>query len=113
MDGQASKDGIHPKAAPAESTADEKPLVPQKAPYKVELKEGETYYYCTCGKSKNLPFCDGAHQCTKFTPKVSPTISTLAMPISADTRTTRLRAVPTAMAPTKTSIGVQLQSLLL
>ncbi len=21
-----------------------------------------TYYRCTCGKSQNLPFCDGAHQ---------------------------------------------------
>lgn len=67
---QASKDGSQPKAAaPAVSTADEKPVVAQKGPYKVELKEGETYYYCTCGKSKNQPFCDGAHQGTKFTPK--------------------------------------------
>lgn len=27
-----------------------------------EVKEGETYGICTCGKSKKLPFCDGAHK---------------------------------------------------
>lgn len=29
--------------------------------YKVELKQGETYYYCTCGRSESQPFCDGSH----------------------------------------------------
>ena len=24
--------------------------------------EAGTYFRCTCGKSQNLPFCDGAHQ---------------------------------------------------
>ena len=23
---------------------------------------GKTYYYCTCGLSKNQPFCDGSHK---------------------------------------------------
>jgi CDGSH-type Zn-finger protein len=27
-----------------------------------------TYYWCTCGKTKNQPFCDGAHEGTQFTP---------------------------------------------
>ena len=35
--------------------------IAQKKPVKVLLKQGETYYYCTCGKSKNQPFCDGSH----------------------------------------------------
>lgn len=35
--------------------------IAQKKPVKVLLKKGETYYYCTCGKSKNQPFCDGSH----------------------------------------------------
>lgn len=26
------------------------------------------YYYCTCGLSKNQPFCDGSHKGTSFTP---------------------------------------------
>ncbi|CAO4840037.1 MAG: hypothetical protein CNLJKLNK_00437 [Holosporales bacterium] len=28
------------------------------------LEEGKTYYWCTCGLSKNDPFCDGAHKGT-------------------------------------------------
>eukprot|EP00347_Sterkiella_histriomuscorum_P017472 403349232 len=38
-----------------------KPKCPQKKSFKVELKQGQTYYYCTCGNSKNQPFCDGSH----------------------------------------------------
>ena len=37
------------------------PLSPRKAPYAVEVEEGKTYYWCACGRSKNQPFCDGAH----------------------------------------------------
>ena len=55
------------EAAP--STSDEKPVVAQKYPYKVELQEGKTYKWCTCGKSKNQPFCDGAHKGSKFKAK--------------------------------------------
>lgn len=29
-------------------------------PIAITLEAG-TYYRCTCGKSQNLPFCDGAH----------------------------------------------------
>ena len=38
------------------------PFIPNNKSYKVQLKEGETYYWCTCGLSKNQPFCDGAHR---------------------------------------------------
>ena len=44
------------------------PEMPQKAPYPVELTAGETYYWCSCGKSKNQPFCDGSHKGSEFTP---------------------------------------------
>lgn len=30
-------------------------------PIAITLDPG-TYYRCTCGKSQNLPFCDGRHQ---------------------------------------------------
>jgi len=46
----------------------EKPKIALKAPIAVQLKQGETYYYCTCGKSADQPFCDGSHKDTSFTP---------------------------------------------
>jgi CDGSH-type Zn-finger protein len=42
--------------------------IAQKAPYAVELKEGETYYWCACGRSASQPFCDGSHKATSITP---------------------------------------------
>ena len=44
------------------------PESPQKAPYAVDVTEGETYYWCACGKSTNQPFCDGSHKGSDFTP---------------------------------------------
>jgi len=44
------------------------PNIAQKAPYKVELEEGKTYFFCTCGHSENQPFCDGAHKGKGFAP---------------------------------------------
>ena len=45
-----------------------KPVVAAKAPKGVELKAGEEYHWCACGRSKNQPFCDGSHRGTDFTP---------------------------------------------
>lgn len=45
-----------------------KPLNPQNEPYAAEVEEGKTYYWCSCGRSKNQPFCDGSHQGTDFQP---------------------------------------------
>lgn len=45
-----------------------KPNIAQKGPYIVELQEGKEYYWCTCGQSKNQPFCDGTHQGSEFSP---------------------------------------------
>ncbi len=44
------------------------PTVAQKAPYKVDLKAGEQYWWCACGLSKSQPFCDGSHKTTEFRP---------------------------------------------
>ncbi len=33
-------------------------------PIAITLEAG-TYYRCTCGSSKNLPFCDGSHSGTE------------------------------------------------
>jgi len=40
----------------------------KKGPYIIEAEEGKTYYYCTCGKSENQPFCDGKHKGSAFSP---------------------------------------------
>ena len=45
------------------------PVIAQKSPIAVELKAGETYYWCTCGKSAKQPFCDGGHKGSEFTPQ--------------------------------------------
>ena len=37
------------------------PRVPDNKPIKVELKPGR-YSWCSCGHSRNQPFCDNAHR---------------------------------------------------
>ncbi|GMG88745.1 CDGSH iron-sulfur domain-containing protein [Biformimicrobium ophioploci] len=46
------------------------PVIADSKPVKVSLSKGDEYYFCTCGRSKSQPFCDGSHAGTKFTPKV-------------------------------------------
>lgn len=46
----------------------DKSVISQKSPIPVELKKGETYFWCTCGKSCTQPFCNGAHVGTSFEP---------------------------------------------
>jgi len=36
-------------------------------PLMKEMEPG-TYYWCSCGKSANVPFCDGSHEGTGKTP---------------------------------------------
>ncbi len=43
------------------------PTIAAKEPVVLELEPG-TYYWCSCGRSKNQPYCDGAHEGTEFTP---------------------------------------------
>lgn len=44
------------------------PVIAQKSPVAVRVEEGETYWWCVCGRSKNQPFCDGSHEGTEFKP---------------------------------------------
>ena len=37
-------------------------------PVPVDLKAGETVYWCACGRSRNQPYCDGSHRGTDFEP---------------------------------------------
>lgn len=48
----------------------EKPTIAGKAPIACELEAGKTYAWCSCGKSANQPYCDGAHKGSAFRPTV-------------------------------------------
>lgn len=47
----------------------DKPIIANNKPISVELEKGKEYYFCTCGRSNNQPFCDGSHKGSGFTPK--------------------------------------------
>ena len=36
----------------------------------VDVEQGKSYYWCSCGKSSKQPFCDGSHKGTEFNPVV-------------------------------------------
>ena len=38
-------------------------------PFAVEVEAGETYFWCSCGRSADQPFCDGSHQGTGLSPQ--------------------------------------------
>lgn len=46
----------------------EQPVVAGKASIPIEVVEGKTYYWCTCGKSSKQPLCDGSHKGGSFSP---------------------------------------------
>ena len=46
------------------------PIIADNKPVKVSLAEGQEYHFCTCGRSKSQPFCDGSHVGTSFNPRV-------------------------------------------
>ncbi|HHX8454018.1 glutamate synthase-related protein [Vibrio diabolicus] len=45
-----------------------KPIIADNKPIKVNLTEGQEYYFCRCGRSKNQPYCDGSHSGTGLKP---------------------------------------------
>jgi CDGSH-type Zn-finger protein len=49
--------------------SDDAPIIAQKGPFPVDVTEGQTYFWCACGKSQNQPFCDGSHKGTAFQPQ--------------------------------------------
>ena len=39
-----------------------------ETPIGIDVIEGKSYYWCTCGKSSKQPFCDGSHTGSEFGP---------------------------------------------
>jgi glutamate synthase domain-containing protein 2/CDGSH-type Zn-finger protein len=46
------------------------PIIADNKPVNIQLTKGQEYHFCTCGKSKSQPLCDGSHVGTTFTPRV-------------------------------------------
>ena len=38
------------------------------SPIGIDVLEGKSYFWCTCGISSKQPFCDGSHKGTEFSP---------------------------------------------
>ena len=48
----------------------EQPKVADKVPQMVKLETEKTYAWCACGKSESQPWCNGAHEGSRFSPNV-------------------------------------------
>jgi CDGSH-type Zn-finger protein/mannose-6-phosphate isomerase-like protein (cupin superfamily) len=44
------------------------PIIANRKGYYWEVKAGQRYLWCSCGRSKSQPFCDGSHAGTGFLP---------------------------------------------
>ena len=45
------------------------PHIAAREPIAIQVKAGDTYWWCACGRSKSQPFCDGSHEGSPFSPK--------------------------------------------
>lgn len=43
------------------------PVCAQNFPIKLDLEPGQ-YWWCSCGRSRKQPFCDGTHKGSEFSP---------------------------------------------
>lgn len=60
-----------------------KPVIAGNTPIKVEVKTGQDYYFCTCGRSKNQPTVTVLMQEPSLNPKASPSMK-MAMRFCVD-----------------------------
>ena len=44
------------------------PEIAARTPFAINVEKGKDYYWCSCGKSKSQPFCDGSHKGSEFAP---------------------------------------------
>jgi CDGSH-type Zn-finger protein len=45
-----------------------KGAVAGRQPMPIDVEAGKNYFWCSCGQSKNQPFCDGSHKGSDFSP---------------------------------------------
>ena len=48
----------------------DEPEIAQYKPCLVKVEAGKRYFWCSCGRSSNQPFCDSSHRGTNFLPLV-------------------------------------------
>ena len=46
----------------------EKGLRTEDSPLGINVVEGKSYFWCSCGKTSKQPFCDGSHKGSEFSP---------------------------------------------
>ena len=44
------------------------PEIAAKTPFAVAVEKDKDYWWCSCGRSKSQPFCDGSHKVSEFNP---------------------------------------------
>ena len=44
------------------------PVRAGNSPMAIDVEQGKSYYWCSCGLSERQPFCDGKHKATSLTP---------------------------------------------
>jgi len=47
-----------------------KPVRASDSAFIEDVEEGKVYMWCSCGRSKQQPFCDGSHGGTDFSPVI-------------------------------------------
>lgn len=67
------------------------PIIAAKKPAKADLKVGEKFFWCACGRSASQPSCDGSHRGTGMTP--------LAVSVEEDTEAFLCQCKATANPP--------------
>ena len=62
-----------------------------EAPIGVDVEEGKSYYWCTCGKSSKQPFWDGSHTGSEFGVSVIPILKSFSDWNKKNSRTISLK----------------------
>ncbi len=44
------------------------PTIAQRSPFRFDVTQGKSYWWCACGRSQKQPFCDGSHKGSEFSP---------------------------------------------